>query len=106
MRDAARRSQEQFAGCLALIAELSQQNEKATRANRAASSSRENSSNGQAVKTFWENLMRGQTGVSSNFLIINIFIFNTLQKFPIFQKTDKKCHSVTSARLKLSAASN
>jgi len=41
--------------------------------------SRENSSNGsEAVKTFWQNLMRVQEGVSRNFLTINTFVFNNL----------------------------
>src|SRR2546421_4489734 len=42
--------------------------------------SRENSSNGsEAVKTFWQNLMRVQEGVSRNFLTINSFVFNNLE---------------------------
>jgi hypothetical protein len=46
--------------------------------NRAASSSRENSSNGalKSVKTFCANLMSLKTGVSSDFYEINVFVFN------------------------------
>jgi hypothetical protein len=56
-----------------------QPNEKATR-QKAAFSSRENSSNGgKAVKTFWRNLMSQKRGVSRNFWEININLFNNLQ---------------------------
>jgi hypothetical protein len=49
--------------------------------NRAASSSRENSSNGalKSVKTFCANLMSLKTGVSRDFCEINVFVFNELQ---------------------------
>jgi hypothetical protein len=48
--------------------------------NWAASSSRENSSNGgKAVKTFFRNLMSPKTGVSSDFSEINVFVFSSLQ---------------------------
>ena len=49
--------------------------------NRAASSSRENSSNGalKSVKTFCANLMSPKTGVSRDFCEINVFVFNDLQ---------------------------
>jgi hypothetical protein len=58
-------------------------NEKTKRppGNRAASSSRENSSNGalKSVKTFCANLMSPKTGVSSDFCEINVFVFNQIQ---------------------------
>jgi hypothetical protein len=49
--------------------------------NRAASSSRENSSNGalKSVKTFCANLMSLKTGVSRDFCEINVFVFSGLQ---------------------------
>jgi hypothetical protein len=48
--------------------------------NWAASSSRENSSNGglDSVKTFCGNLMSRKTGVSSDFWEINTIVFNNL----------------------------
>src|SRR5579864_755301 len=49
--------------------------------NRAASSSRENSSNGalKSVKTFCRNLKSPKTGVSRDFCEINAFVFSEIQ---------------------------
>jgi hypothetical protein len=53
---------------------------KAARATRTAFFSRENSSNGNlTIETFWKNLMSLEQGVSSDFSMINAFIFNHLE---------------------------